>query len=71
MFVQLLEAVVTKFGWQLFAFVLMSNHFHLLLQLLEENLALGMKELENAYAKYFNRTHRWCQARLKARQSRR
>jgi len=40
--VELLERTVTVHGWELFAFVLMSNHFHLLFRTPEPNLSRGM-----------------------------
>lgn len=47
---------VMKFGWILFAYVLMSNHFHLLLELTEANtFSRGMHWLNGRYARWFNR----------------
>jgi putative transposase len=45
----------TKSGWRLHAFVIMSNHFHLLVETLKGNLVLGMRWLLATFAARFNR----------------
>ena len=45
-------------GWELFAFVLMSNHFHLFLRTPEPNLSRGMQRLLSGYAIWWARRHR-------------
>lgn len=37
-----LEEVVGKMGWQLYAWVLMGNHYHLVFKTPEANLVKGM-----------------------------
>lgn len=44
-------------GWVVHAYVLMPNHFHLLLETKQANLADGMKWLMGAYTQKFNRRH--------------
>ncbi len=56
-FLDLLGEAVRRFRWILTAYVLMSNHYHLLLQLTEETLATGMHWLNGTYAPWFNRSH--------------
>ena len=56
--VELLERTVTVHGWELFAFVLMSNHFHLLLRTPEPNLSRGMQRLLSGHATAWARPHR-------------
>lgn len=46
--------VALRYGWRVFAHVLMTNHFHLFLKTPEANLSLGMHDLEGGYASYFN-----------------
>ena len=53
-----LRRVVEEHGWRLHAFVLMSNHEHLLVETPEANLSRGMKLLNGAYTQYFNKRHR-------------
>ena len=42
-------------GWKVHAWVLMGNHFHLLLETPEPNLISGMKLLLGAFAQAWNR----------------
>jgi|SRR5579864_5366138 len=53
----LLDAV-ERSGAVLFAWCLMPNHFHLLLQTLKANLSELMGRLLTGYARYFNRRYR-------------
>jgi putative transposase len=57
-FLQLLEKVITEHGWQLIAYVLMSNHYHLFFRTPDTNLSRGMKDLDGNYASSFNVLHR-------------
>jgi putative transposase len=45
-----LERTVVARRWELFAFVLMSNHFHLLLRTPEADLSRGMHRMLSGYA---------------------
>lgn len=40
------------------SFCMMSNHFHLMLETVEANLGLAMRQLNGEYSQYFNRRHR-------------
>ncbi len=44
-------------GWKLYAYVLMSNHYHLAVQTPEPNLVEGMRWLQSTFATRFNRFH--------------
>jgi putative transposase len=57
-FVELLGAQVGRSGWELISFVLLSNHFHLLLRTPRADLARGMQRLLSAHAGYFAARHR-------------
>ena len=69
-FLTFLGIAAKRFGWSVTAWVLMSNHFHLVIQTLEPNLSRGMQWLNGSYAGYFNRVHGRCghlfQGRFKA-----
>ena len=54
----LLDRTVERYGWRVFAFVLMDNHFHLFFQTPEPSLSAGMHHLGGSYAGYFNVRHR-------------
>jgi putative transposase len=50
--------VCEKTGWWIYAYVLMNNHFHLLLETPEGNLVAGMKWLQGTYTQRYNGRHR-------------
>ena len=56
-FLLMLSQTVVRFGWRLFAWVLMSNHYHLLVQTPQPNLSRGMHWLNARYAQSFNVRH--------------
>jgi REP element-mobilizing transposase RayT len=60
LFLELLGQAVKRFGWSLTAWVLMTNHFHLVLQTPEPNLSRGMHWLNGKYSAWFNRRHQRC-----------
>ncbi len=53
-FLELLAKVVRKFVWQVHAYCLMGNHFHLVLDTPNANLSAGMQYLKGEYAQWFN-----------------
>ncbi len=57
-FLEVVEATVGIFRWKLHAFVLMGNHFHLLVETPEPNLSRGMRQLNGGYTQWFNCRHR-------------
>jgi len=56
-FLALLANAVTTFHWRLYAFVLMTNHFHLLIETVDPTLSRGMKRICGDYADAFNWRH--------------
>ena len=56
-FLDLLAKEVLQQGWKLYAFCLMGNHYHLLLETPEPNLVQGMRRLNGVYTQAFNRRH--------------
>src|SRR5246127_3215875 len=57
-FLQTLGQACQKTGWQVHAYCLMSNHFHLVVETPQPNLVAGMQWLLGAYTGRFNRRHR-------------
>jgi putative transposase len=53
-FLSLLGRAKARFGFRLYAYCLMSNHFHLLMHLLACPLSPVMHWMQTCYAKYFN-----------------
>ena len=56
-FLKQLNLVARRFGWTCHAFCLMSNHFHLLVQLELGGLSAGMQLLNGSFARFSNRRH--------------
>ena len=54
LFLSTLDEVCTQTGWGIHAYVLMSNHYHLLLETPEANLVAGMKWFQGTYTQRFN-----------------
>jgi REP-associated tyrosine transposase len=52
------ERVVERYRWELFAFCLLDNHYHLFLSTPLPNLSAGMLTLNGSYTSYHNRRHR-------------
>jgi putative transposase len=57
-FLRTLGEACVRTGWRVHAWVLMSNHYHLLLETPEANLSAGMQWLQNAVTRRFNVRHR-------------
>lgn len=55
---RLLDRVALRFGWRVYAWALMRNHWHLFLCTPEPNLSRGMHDLNSGYASLYNRRHR-------------
>jgi len=56
-FLQTLEQVITQFNWLCYAWCLMDNHYHLLIQTPDGNLSKGMRQLNGVYTQASNRRH--------------
>jgi putative transposase len=57
--VEHLERAAARYSWRVFAFVIMSNHLHVVLMTPEPNLARGMQGFLSAYANVWARRHRF------------
>lgn len=58
MFLHFLALAVNRFRWSVSAYVLMTNHFHLVIETREANLSRGMHWLNTSYAGWFNHKHK-------------
>lgn len=56
--VRILEETVDRFRLRLHGYVLMENHYHLVLECPEGNLSRAMQWLNLSYSAWFNRRHR-------------
>ena len=57
-FIETLGEACAKTDWQAHAYVLMPNHFHLVVETPQPNLVAGMKWLLGTYTGRFNRRHK-------------
>ncbi len=57
-FLETLGEACEQTGWRVHAYVLMGNHYHLLLETPEPNLSAGMKWLQGTYTQRFNSRHK-------------
>ena len=57
-FQELLEGVVERFRVKLMAYVVMGNHYHLLIQTPEANCSEAIQWLNISYSAWYNRRHR-------------
>jgi REP element-mobilizing transposase RayT len=56
-FLNTLQHVNKRYNWICHAYCLMDNHYHLLTETPDGNLALGMRQLNGVYTLLFNRAH--------------
>jgi REP element-mobilizing transposase RayT len=53
-FIEFLERVVKKYNWIIYAYCLMGNHYHMLLETPDANMVPGMKQLNQFYSQFYN-----------------
>ena len=56
-FLRTLEQVIDRYRWLCHAYCLMNNHYHLVVETPEGNLAKGMRQLNGVYTQSYNRRH--------------
>ena len=56
-FLTIFGSVISQFNWVCYAYCLMSNHYHLLIQTPDSNLSKGMRQLNGIYTQSYNRRH--------------
>ncbi len=58
-FERTLSEAAEKYSWRVHAYVIMGNHFHLAVELVEPNLGEGMKWLQGTWIRRFNKFRSW------------
>ena len=56
-FLQGLSEICQRFGVTCHAYCLMTNHYHLVLETVQANLARALRQLNGVYTQRFNRRH--------------
>ena len=57
-FLNIFSSVITQSNWICYAYCLMNNHYHLLIQTPDSNLSKGMRQLNGIYTQAYNRRYR-------------
>ncbi|HUF17986.1 MAG TPA: transposase [Thermoanaerobaculia bacterium] len=58
LFLEFLADAVRRYGWLVYSYVLMSNHYHFVVETPVPNLSRGMQWLNGKYAQRFNKRHK-------------
>ena len=58
-FLATLDSVCQRFNWICHAYCLMDNHYHLMIETLDGNLSMGMRQLNGVYTQRYNRSYGW------------
>jgi REP element-mobilizing transposase RayT len=53
-YLNILHATIARFNWLCHVYCLMGNHYHLMIETPDANLAIGMKYLNQVYSQFFN-----------------
>lgn len=56
-FLSIFAEGIERFNWLCYAYCLMDNHYHLLVQTPDANLSQGMRQLNGVYTQAYNRRH--------------
>jgi REP element-mobilizing transposase RayT len=59
-FLAVLADCCERYEWCCYAYCLMGNHYHLVVETPRPNLSLGMRQLNGVYARRYNRRHGRC-----------
>lgn len=57
MWLELFGEVRQRFNWGCHAWCQMDNHYHIVVEIVESNLAQGMRKINGVYTQTSNRTH--------------
>lgn len=57
LFLTILGGIVDRYHWLCHGYCLMDNHYHLLIETINANLSMGMRQLGGIYTQKFNRKH--------------
>lgn len=57
LFLDILARVKDLYNWLCYAYCLMDNHYHLVIETTDGNLSKGMRQLNGIYTQAFNRRH--------------
>jgi putative transposase len=56
-FLNILGEVISRFQWRCYAYCLMGNHYHVMIETAQGNLSKGMRQLNGVFTQWSNRRH--------------
>ena len=65
--IDVVDLLCKRFNFVVHAYCQMGNHYHLMVETIDGNLAQGMRQLSPLYSQEFNRRHRLVGPILKGR----
>ena len=57
-FLEIVEEASIEYGFEVYSYALMSNHYHLLIKIFNENLSIIMQKINSRYSVYFNHKYK-------------
>jgi len=57
LFLSILEKIIKQYNWQCYAYCLMTNHYHMIIETPDGNLSSGMRQLNGIFTQASNRRH--------------
>jgi len=57
-FLEIVEEASIEYGFEVSSYALMSNHYHLLIKICNENLSIIMQKINSRYSVYFNHKYK-------------
>ncbi len=57
-FLEIVEEASIEYGFEVSSYALMSNHYHLLIKIFNENLSIMMQKINSRYSIYFNHKYK-------------
>jgi len=57
-FLWILEQTCKRYQWRVYAYCLMDNHYHLLVETRESTLSKGMRHINGVYTQWYNKTRK-------------
>lgn len=57
-FLEIMQEVSIEYNFKLYSFCLMGNHYHLLIEINNQNLSLTMQKINSRYSIYFNKKYK-------------
>lgn len=57
-FLDIVKKTATRYDWKCYSYCLLPDQFHLLIEIRQPNLSLGMRQINGMYTQYYHRTYK-------------